>query len=61
VISLSLVIVALGAYGLIQSSRMGALNHPSGQDLNTRDIRNLYTPPTTPPTAYTPANSAGGG
>jgi hypothetical protein len=61
VISLSLAIVVLGAYWLIQSSQMGAVNHPSGQDLNTRDIRKLYTPPTTPPTAYPAPNSAGGG
>jgi len=55
-ISLSLAIVALGAFLLIQAPRMGAVNHPSGQDLNTRDVRKLYTPPTTPTTT----NSGGG-
>jgi hypothetical protein len=60
VISLSLAIVALGAFWLIQSPRMGAVNHPSGQDLNARDIRKLYTPPTTPQTAHPASNPAGG-
>jgi hypothetical protein len=55
-ISLSLSFVALGAFLLIQAPRMGAVNHPSGQDLNTRDVRKLYTPPTTPTTT----NSGGG-
>jgi len=62
VISLSLAIVALGAYWLIQAPRMGAVNHPSGQDLNTRDVRKLYTPPATrpfaDPTSNTPKNAA---
>ncbi len=60
VISLALAIVALGAFWLIQSPGMGAVNHPSGQDLNTRDIRKLYTPPTTPQTAQPSSNAAGG-
>jgi hypothetical protein len=46
-ISLSLAIVALGAYWLIQSPRMQAVNHPSGRDLNAQDVRKLYTTPTT--------------
>jgi hypothetical protein len=44
VISLSLAIVGLGAYWLIQSPRMQAVNHPSGRDLNTQDVRKLYPP-----------------
>jgi hypothetical protein len=60
VISLSVAIVALGAYWLIQAPRMGAVNHPSGQDLNSKDVRKLYTPPTTPPAAYPATNSTGG-
>ncbi len=60
VISLTLAVVALGAYWLIQAPRMAAVNHPSGQDLNTRDIRKLYTPPTQPPYVTPPHPSAGG-
>jgi hypothetical protein len=57
VISLSLAIVVLGAYWLIQSPRMQAVNHPSGRDLNTQDVRKLYPPATaSPPTTH----SAGG-
>jgi len=59
-ISLSLAIVALGAYLLIQAPRMATVNHPSGQDLNTRDVRKLYGPPPTPPTADPSRKSAGG-
>jgi hypothetical protein len=59
VISLTLAIVVLGAYWLIQAPRMGAVNHPSGQDLNTRDVRKLYTRPRAPPSAA-PPQSAGG-
>ncbi len=59
-ISLALAIVVLGAYFLFQAPRLGAVNHPSGQDLNTRDVQKLYTPPTTPPTVYPTTNSAGG-
>jgi len=61
VISLTLAIVALGAFWLIQSPRMGAVNHPSGQDLNTQDVRKLYTRPTSPPTAGPTTNSVTGG
>jgi hypothetical protein len=59
-ISLSLAIVVLGAYWLSQTARMGAVNHPSGQDLNTRDIRKLYSPPTAPQTAHPASNASGG-
>jgi len=59
-ISLALAIVALGAYWLIQSPRMAAVNHPSGQDLNVRDVRKLYTPPATPPVGAPTSNAAGG-
>lgn len=59
-ISLSLAIVALGAYLLIQAPRMAAVNHPSGQDLNTRDVRNLYAAPPTPHAADPNRKSAPG-
>jgi hypothetical protein len=52
-ISLSLAIVALGAFLLMQAPRMAAVNHPSGQDLNTRDVRKLYPGTTPPPSAPT--------
>jgi len=62
VISLSFAVVALGAFWLIQSPRMGAVNHPSGQDLNTQDVRKLYKQPTAPPAhsqkTDTPKNAA---
>ncbi len=60
-ISMALAIVALGAFLLIQAPRMGAVNHPSGQDLNTRDVRKLYTTPTTPTTATSKVTPASGG
>jgi len=59
VISLSLAIVVLGGYWLSQAHRMGAVNHPSGQDLSTRDVRKLYTPPATPPTVAARPSSGG--
>jgi hypothetical protein len=59
-ISLALAIVALGAYWLIQSPRMAAVNHPSGQDLNVKDVRKLYTPPATPPIGAPTSNATGG-
>jgi hypothetical protein len=43
VISLTLAVVALGAYWLIQAPRMQAVNHPAGRDLNTQDVRKLYS------------------
>jgi len=56
VISLALAIVALGAYWLTQAPKLQAVNHPSGRDLNTQDVRKLYPtgattaqPPSTPP------------
>ena len=60
VISLSLAIVVLGGYWLIRTPKMAAVNHPSGQDLNARDVRTLYGRPTVPTAAATP-NAMGGG
>jgi hypothetical protein len=60
VVSLTLAVVALGAYWLIQSPRMQAVNHPSGRDLNTQDVRKLYASPATPSAASTPAHAGGG-
>jgi hypothetical protein len=60
VVSLTLAVVALGAYWLTQAPRMQAVNHPSGRDLNTQDVRKLYSPPPTPPSAPTPAKAGAG-
>jgi len=56
VVSLTLAVVALGAFWLTQAPRMQAVNHPSGRDLNTQDVRKLYAPPA----ASTPAKAGGG-
>jgi hypothetical protein len=56
VVSLTLAVVALGAFWLTQAPRMQAVNHPSGRDLNTQDVRKLYAAPA----ASTPAKAGGG-
>jgi len=59
-VSLTLAIVALGAFWLIQAPRMQAVTHPSGRDLNTQDVRKLYPQSAEPPAASTTKNAAGG-
>jgi len=60
VISLTLAIVVLGAYWLSQSHKMQTVNHPSGRDLNTQDVRKLYAPPSAQPNKAATSPSPGG-
>ncbi len=43
IISLTLAVVVLGGYWLTQASKMQAVNHPAGRDLNTKDVGKLYS------------------